>query len=484
MSRNLVPAAPTTHPFDFTDQGTLRRESPDVKREGGAAAETTFATGFYVNDETIGDSFCRALDPLLADWIDIALAAYMSDRQALRRDPKVPGHAFQWARRMCLKISVRHPDVWKRAEVGDALRRALGFFTDDEWEFEFVTRRGKGRLSERQEFLFQMPVEAPVRVALFSGGLDSFAGAARAVADLQDHSLIFVSGATNQRQRSAQREQLRALRRLSARELCHVTVPFGLDRRGLRRGKGEETSQRTRGFLFLTLGAVTALTAGAAELHVHENGVGAINLSYDATQVGTSNSRGVHPLSLLRMGELAEALTGGPFTFHNPYLFQTKGQMCRHPAVRRLADYIPTTFSCDGYPVQARRRPQCGSCTSCLLRRVSLQAAGLSAYDPSDHYVCDLLDAGAKASEKQLQPLKAMEWQFRKLGQKLHAPSAWQSLVTEFPELQSIASELGARAGGDERQVRHSLLQLYRRYAAEWERFSARERLGVRARAA
>lgn len=80
--------------------------------------------------------------------------------------------------------------------------------------------------------------------------------------------------------------------------------------------------------------------------------------------------------------------------------------------------------------------------------------------------------------------LKAMEWQFRKLGQKLHAPAAWQSMVTEFPELQSVASELGARASGDERHVRHSVLQLYRRYAAEWERFAARERLGVRARAA
>jgi 7-cyano-7-deazaguanine synthase in queuosine biosynthesis len=483
MSKILGTAVPTTHPFDFTGQDTLRRDTPRTPDARGSA-EPTFATGFYVNDDMIGDSFGRALDPLLADWIDIALAAYLSDRLSLRRDPKVAGHAFHWARRMCLKLPVRLPDVWRRTEVDNALRRTLGFFTDDEWNFEFVARRGTGRLAERQEFLFPMPVEAPVRVALFSGGLDSFAGAARAVTDLQDHSLIFVSGVTNSRQRSAQREQLRALRRFSSRELCHVAVPFGLDRRGLTRGKGEETSQRTRGFLFLTLGAVTALTAGAAELYIHENGVGAINLPYDATQVGTSNSRGVHPLSLLRMGELAEVLTGTPFTFHNPYLFQTKGQMCRHPAVRRLADYIPSTFSCDGYPVQARRRPQCGSCTSCLLRRLSLEVAGLSAYDPSEHYVCDLLNPAAKPSEKQLQPLKAMEWQFRKLNQKLSVTAPWQNMVTEFPELQSIVSELGAHAGGGDKQVQHSVLQLYRRYAAEWDSFSARELLAPRARAA
>jgi 7-cyano-7-deazaguanine synthase in queuosine biosynthesis len=483
MSNILGPSLPTTHTFDFTGQDTLRRE-PHRISETGVTTEPTFATGFYVNDETIGDSFGRALNPLLADWIDVALAAYLSDRLSPRRDSKAVGHAFQWARRMRLKIPVRFPDVWQRPEVETALRRALDFFTDDEWEFEFVARRGKGRLAERQEFLFPMPVEAPARVALLSGGLDSFAGAAQSVADLQDHSLIFVSGTTNLRQRSAQREQLRALRRLSSRELCHVTVPFGLDRQGYPRGKGEEMSQRTRGFLFLTLGAVTAITAGTAELYIHENGVGAINLPYNATQVSTSNSRGVHPLSLLRMGELAEALTGGPFTFLNPFLFKTKGQMCRHPAVRQLADYIPTTFSCDGYPVQAKGKPQCGSCTSCLLRRVSLGAAGLSAYDLSDHYVCDLMNPSVRASEKQLQPLKAMEWQFRKLSQKLRAAAPWQSIVTEFPELQIIASELGAGDNGGDRQVRHSILQLYRRYAAEWERFSARERLGVQTQAA
>jgi hypothetical protein len=374
--------------------------------------------------------------------------------------------------------------VWQRLEVGETLRRALGFFTDDDWKVEFVARRGQGRLDETQHFLFPTPVEGPVRVALLSGGLDSFAGACRIVADMPDHSFVFVSGATNSRQKFAQREQVKALRRLSRRELCHITVPFGVSGRGHSRGQGEEASQRTRGFLFLTLGAITALAAGTSELYVHENGVGAINLPYNATQLGTSNSRGVHPLSLLRIGELAEALTGGSFTFENPFLYQTKGQMCRHPAVRRLAAYIPMTFSCDGFPVQAKRKPQCGSCTSCHLRRMSLEAAGLSAYDPSEQYICDLTDPAAKASEKQLQALSAMEWQFRKISQRLKAPDPWQSMITEFPELQNIASELGTRSNEGEQAVRRLLLRLYGRYVAEWDKFSARERLGARARAA
>jgi hypothetical protein len=261
-------------------------------------------------------------------------------------------------------------------------------------------------------------------------------------------------------------------------------VPFGVSGRGHSRGKGEEPSQRTRGFVFLTLGAVTAMMAGVSELYVHENGIGAINLPYNATQLGTSNSRGVHPLSLLHMSDLAEALTGAPFAFSNPFLFQTKGQMCRHPAVRRLTPYIKTTFSCDGFPVQNKGKPQCGSCTSCHLRRVSLEAACLSSYDPADQYVCDLTNPVVKASEKQLYALSAMEWQVRKISQRLKAPDQWQSMVTEFPELQKIASELGARTEGGELEVRRSILSLYARYIAEWDKYSARARFGAGTRAA
>lgn len=482
MSKFIAPARPLEHSFDFTSPGTVRRESIDAS--GANNEGPTYASEFYINDEIIGDSFGQTLDPLYADWIDIALAAYFSDRKSLRRDPHSPERAYQWARRMYLKIPVRLPDVWQRPEVGDALRKALGFFTDDDWHLEFVERRSQGRLAERQQFLFPNPIALPVRVALSSGGLDSFAGAGRAVADFPDHSFVFVSGATNSRQRWGQREQMRAIGRLSRSEVCHITVPFGFTGRGHSRGKGEEASQRTRGFLFLTLGAVTALTAGTYELYIHENGIGAINLPYNATQLGTSNSRGVHPLALLRMGEVAETLTGAPFTFLNPFLFQTKGQMCRHPAVRRLAPYIKTTFSCDAFPIQAKGKPQCGSCTSCHLRRVSLEAAGLSGYDPSDQYVCDLSNPEFKASEKQLQHLNAMEWQFRKISQKLQMSDTWQSMITEFTDLQTIAFELGARADGGDKAIRRSILRLYARYIAEWDKYSARKRLLVRAQAA
>jgi len=100
----------------------------------------------------------------------------------------------------------------------------------------------------------------------------------------------------------------------------------------------------------MQLGA--ALSAGTGHLYLYENGVGAINLPYERTPVGIPNSRSVHPRTLLLVSNFIQALTGRQFNIENPCVFQTKAEMCVHPAVQLMARSIPTTFSCDGFPVQ------------------------------------------------------------------------------------------------------------------------------------
>jgi 7-cyano-7-deazaguanine synthase in queuosine biosynthesis len=480
MSR-IAATSPPKYEFDFRQGGVAHhgssRTSVQLKTREG---ELAYSNGFYIGDETIAHSFGRFLNPLYADWIEVALAAYYLDRLSPRHDRSSP---HQWSREMVLKIPVRVLDVWSRPEVSTAIRKTLGFFTEDIWDIEFSSWIEPERTTV-QPYLFSTPVSPPVYVALLSGGLDSFAGACQAVADRSANTFVFVSGITNSRQKAAQREQVNALRRLSAKEIYHITVPFGLSRRGRARGEKEEQSQRTRGFLFLTLGAVTSLTAGASTLHVHENGVGAINLPYDASQLGTSNSRGVHPLALLRMEELTRCLINKPFEFVNPHLYETKGQMCRHAAVQRLADYLKGSFSCDGFPVQEHGKPQCGSCTSCLLRRVSLEAAGLASFDPGDQYVCDLSSSITKPAGKQLRALRAMEWQFYKISQRLESPAPWQGLSADFSDLHTLAAALGPRTPGGQAEVCRRLSKLYSNYVSDWNEFSARSHLQAATRAA
>src|SRR5215472_6232440 len=105
-------------------------------------------------------------------------------------------------------------------------------------------------------------------------------------------------------------------------------------------------------FFILDVGAA-AIAAGSRTLFLFENGVGAINLPYDGTQIGTYNSRATHPVALLRMQEFIAKLTGQTFVIENPFAFSTKGEMCRHQAVQDLRNYLSLTFSCDGFPVRA-----------------------------------------------------------------------------------------------------------------------------------
>ena len=481
MSQDLLPFRLGDYTYDFTDPTVLRKVPPGVNVDNDVLQ---MGTEYYINDETIADSFGRKLAPVLSDWIDIALACYLADR--LSRRPQPNGSSLeQWSRVLNLKISVRRLNVWKQPSVQRRLVSLLNLLSDDDWRIQFVRRKTPGRLAEKQGHLFRTRFSKPPIVALFSGGLDSFCGAVQQVSDLSSHSFVFVSGVTNSRQKFAQREQVKAISRHMPRELCHVIVPFGFNWNGLSMERSRENSQRTRGFLFLTLGAVTALAAGSNEIRIFENGIGAINLPYDSSQIGTANSRGVHPITLLRMADFVKALTGKSISFNDPFLFKTKGEMCRHVAVHALASNIPRTFSCDGFPVRHRNKPQCGSCTSCLLRRLSLENAELSEFDPSDQYILDLLvSEGTTATSKQLRPLQAMEWQFQKLCRLLGPGSKWSRLVTEFPELQHIVSEISVHDEIAETKLQQSILGLYRRYVAEWANFSARSSLRLQKRAA
>lgn len=160
--------------------------------------------------------------------------------------------------------------------------------------------------------------------------------------------------------------------------------------------------------------------------------------------------------------------------------------MCRSEIIKRLGGTVKETFSCDGFPVRAAGKPQCGICTSCLLRRLSLEAAGLSCFDESEHYLTDLTGPVNRAapSADQLNDIRAMEWQYQTLAECLSQEDPWQALIKEFPTLQTICSELAVYRNYPEDELRRNLLRLYAEYCAEWQNFSARRnfiRLGRRA---
>lgn len=469
---------PNEYRFDFTQAkkvlgATLSHNSLNL-------INVSFGN-FFMGDGTITSSFGQILEPLQADLMDISLFAYLADRLSLRRKRANPQRQLLWARKLQLKIPVRCLSIWGQEENHRLLEELLHYFTEDEWRIEFTARQLEKRGSEIQSSLFPQSAPSQLRVALFSGGLDSFAGVTQQLFDLPSHYFVLVSGVTNPRQGDSQRKQIDAIKTLAPNRAMHVPVEFGIRHET---EHAEERSQRTRGFLFMSIGAVTAINIGTNELYIYENGVGAINLPYDGSQLGTANTRAVHPIALSRMSKFISQIFNTKFHIENPFIFKTKSEMCAQLKVDELGRYIQLTFSCDSFPIREKGKPQCGSCTSCLLRRLSLESAGLSRHDSSSGYINDLLARPTNLSADKLRPLFAMEWQAQKLKLCLENTESWKAVTKEFPTLMDIVAELCLSDAGDPEVMRSNLLQLYTRYVREWTSFSARKSLSGQAIAA
>src|SRR5207248_5203144 len=124
---------------------------------------------------------------------------------------------------------------------------------------------------EKQGFLFSIQPRQPVEVAPFSAGLDSLAGSARQLAFNPQLSLVSVAIGTNGRTIGRQRELFRVLSRTFGSRVRPVMVPLRLAQRH-HVCLHDESTQRSRGFTYLTLAAVTAAQAGHRGVSIYENG--------------------------------------------------------------------------------------------------------------------------------------------------------------------------------------------------------------------
>src|SRR5258706_12230070 len=95
--------------FDFSRPGNV---SGGLQERAALSDMPAFAE-YYVDDELLAIPFGNTLPPLLADWIDVAVASYFADRFAMRRI-KLDGERqhYHWGRGISLKVGLRTPEVW------------------------------------------------------------------------------------------------------------------------------------------------------------------------------------------------------------------------------------------------------------------------------------------------------------------------------------------------------------------------------------
>lgn len=436
---------------------------------------------YFLNDQYLLSTGER-IPTVVADLLDVACTIMYADRRYRRSRQKDSWtQSLGWMRTFKLTLGVREPDRWNEPVTKRALERLLGWLTEDTWHLTFVLQPNPVRRpSDAQSALpFR---SSPGRVVLFSGGLDSLAGLAALLQEDPKGPIYLMSAAAP---RMDTPEKIAAKIREGYHQVEHVPFPFHLVHANRHDQRADDSSQRVRGFLFFAFAAAVAMSTGSSRIIAGENGIGAINLPMNWCQLGTQNTRAMHPRTLLEMQEFL-AIVGLPqLQLELPFLWKTKGELCRILAETPLRDLARMTVSCDNFPDHTTRRRAsdveiyCGECTSCLLRRLAVANAGLEEPDaPSLRYKLDLCLPLVGTKTAPHEHLKYMLDQVATVREATDLEAPEEMLLREFPELIEVATavctapeQFALSAQSDQGAVFGALRNLYQRYAAEWMNF-------------
>ncbi|RBI68412.1 hypothetical protein DQW77_16625 [Roseovarius sp. TE539] len=361
--------------------------------------------GRYPNFKLEADKIrARALakiDPICDDFLEIASTVFVADSTVSRGGAVRARMGQQWRRDLSFTIPVRRLDIWRKPEVVEALTDAVTFLTEDNVQFEFV----EGDFARPREPFLEFDPSGPQFEAneaiLFSGGLDSFAGALETLATTR-HKVLLVSHRSAQKVIPRQDELGAYLSEQFPGRVQHLQV------KARRRGaEGKETTQRSRSLLFTALGWAAAQALKIPRLSFYENGTISHNLPISPQVVGTMATRTTHPLALKKLNDLLECLAPGQLGIENRYEWLTKTDVVRRIEQHGGNEQIDRAVSCTSVREQDNLRTHCGACSQCLDRRFAMLAAGLEDHDLPERYATDVL-FGARERERSI--TMALEW--------------------------------------------------------------------------
>jgi hypothetical protein len=171
------------------------------------------------------------------------------------------------------------------------------------------------------------------RVQLFSGGLDSLAGALATAANSEN--LVLVSHRPVSVLSSRQKKLFEALRGKCSSAMIHVPVWVNKDE-----NKGKEPTQRTRSFLYASLGTLVASSVNAGGVRFFENGVVSLNLPVADEVTRARASRTTHPMALHLFSKFFGMVLGREVIVDNPFLFKTKADIVSLIGANNATDLI------------------------------------------------------------------------------------------------------------------------------------------------
>jgi len=324
--------------------------------------------------ESLPSQLITDMPPAALDLMEIAAYVYAADQACIRGGAREFEYGQKWRRNFRFEIPVRDLDLWQSEEVKACLVGALAFLSDDEYEFVF-RKSTKPRTGEK--YLFK-PAKGDAsgfeEVMLFSGGLDSFAGAVHEIITSR-HKVALVSHVSTEKIGKPQRDLVADIRRSSEPGTpmpLHVQVILNKDK-----SLGRDFTQRTRSFVFAVFAGLVAHAVGRERFRVYENGIVSFNLPSSSQIVGARASRTTHPKSIRLLSELLSAVLQSPMGIDNPFLWRTKTEILQALKSNGHAHLCAKTISCAHTMLRTTQHSHCGRCSQCVDRRFVSIAAGL-----------------------------------------------------------------------------------------------------------
>lgn len=316
------------------------------------------------------------------DLIEIAAFIYAADRLVKRgRTDQVEFE--NWARELTFCVPVRDLVYWQQAEVATNLANALTFVSGDKsYRFYFEQRAGSDPLTSlfhnTETTSVSSELSSAYPVALFSGGLDSLAGVV-SLLETTDKKVVITSHRSNPSTIKVQKRVYDALNKAYPGRLLYHPLECNLT--GLR---ASEETQRTRFFLYTTVGFALAQAYGQDELNIFENGITSINLSKRQDLINGRASRTTHPKTLGLLQKVFSGVINRTFTIRHPFIHLTKTEVVSVLKQFNRPELITATVTCTKTFLKFNNHSSashCGYCSQCVDRRFAMYAAKLEQHD-------------------------------------------------------------------------------------------------------
>ena len=339
----------------------------------------------YLDIDAITRKMVQDLPDVMHDLLEVAGYVYVGDQIVSRGGKKSFDYGKRWDRRLHFKIPVREHEVWSDPDVKGLLEEALSFASGDTYRFDFVSQpidKFPGFLNFKTE---KEPGRDYNEVVLFSGGLDSFTGVIDEVLVNRAHPIL-VSHQSSTKMTGLQHKLHAYILDLcgSGVKPLHVPVTINKDRQLTR-----ETSQRSRSFLYASLGTIVAHVFDLNRVKFYENGIVSCNLPFDGQTLQARSTRVTHPKFLRLLSMLVSELTDGNFHFENPYFSKSKTEICLRLRELHHEPQIVETRSC-AKSIYRKPENHCGTCSQCIDRRFATLASECGKHDPNWLYAINI----------------------------------------------------------------------------------------------